>query len=616
MNSSLPLNQLVFVSFDTETTGLSPGKSRIVELSGVKFKSSGAVLSTFTRLINPEMEIPPEATALHGITSDMLFGQPRDLDVIPEFLEWATEDAVLVAHNASFDVSFLQEVFLRLNNNIPALLVSSMPVLDTLSLARELIPKSPNHQLGTLVKFMSLPPGTYHRALADSYHVKNLLCKLLSLFPQIATLAQLDRHTIWLANQPKPLSPYQSENISLVIATTLACLSWLSPAWSFESLENRASDKLTTTGSTTHSGGTRTTRGKSTIQTSPGLQTSKDASSQQPNRLSPQTAASIERHQHLGNQFFKSKDFTNALLEYQMVLRLDPDNFEGHFNLGKTLLAVCDYEEALAEAFALIALQPASPASHLFAGEVWQHKGNISAAYREYKEALSLDSKNATTHAHLADYYCLKGWSSFAITECQHAILLNPALPEPHLVLARVYANKNQPDLAINESKIAVDLAPDDSSIRTEYATILNQLGKYEEAQVEFQKAATQDPRNAAAHLGLSRVLASTNQLPQAISEALKAVALAPTNSDMHVNLAKLYEKQGDCRAAIVQYQLALKLEPNNPRLHQALGMDWKDSGQLNNAIAELLIAKQLLPKDNDIRQALHTLTRKKEKQE
>ena len=169
------LNELQFVAFDVETTGLSPVVARLVELSGVKFSLGSGESDTFSTLIDPEMEIPAEVSQIHGITDEMVSGAPKCSQVVPEFLDWiGGERTVLVAHNAPFDVEFMQVAIDRCQKARPANFV-----LDTLPFSRAVLPQSPDHKLKTLVEYLELAAGEYHRALADSHHVRHVLHKLL-----------------------------------------------------------------------------------------------------------------------------------------------------------------------------------------------------------------------------------------------------------------------------------------------------------------------------------------------------------------------------------------------------------------------------------------------------
>jgi DNA polymerase III epsilon subunit family exonuclease len=188
------VHDTVFVAFDTETTGLSPVACRLVELSGVKFTADGTEISSFQALINPEMHIPEGASAVHGITDDQVWDQPTFQDVVPAFIEWATDpeeegrrgDTVLLAHNASFDIGFLEVAMCKMGMHMPRNLV-----LDTLSLARATIDEAANYRLQTLVEHLGLESEGYHRALADSYHVQHLFLKILDCFADDVTIADI-----------------------------------------------------------------------------------------------------------------------------------------------------------------------------------------------------------------------------------------------------------------------------------------------------------------------------------------------------------------------------------------------------------------------------------------
>jgi len=167
------LDNLTFVAFDVETTGLSPISNALVELSGVKFNLKDDQTETFSTLINPLCEITAQLTSIHGISNDMVASSPTYHTAVPAFLEWAG-DAVFIAHNASFDVEFIRVNISKLGKHCPTNFV-----IDTLVLSRELLRDSPRHQLKTVVDFLGLPPGEYHRALSDSFHVRGIFMKLM-----------------------------------------------------------------------------------------------------------------------------------------------------------------------------------------------------------------------------------------------------------------------------------------------------------------------------------------------------------------------------------------------------------------------------------------------------
>ncbi|MBX9573154.1 MAG: WYL domain-containing protein [Candidatus Obscuribacterales bacterium] len=191
---SRPVRDLTFVAFDTETTGRHPIISRMVEISAIKFKGNGQILGKRTQLINPEQVIPPDVTAIHGITQNMVAQMPKYQEVIPSFVDWMSANngsdhhdmPVMVAHNANFDVGFLQVALSRMQMSMP-----QNAVLDTLSLSRKLIHDSDNHKLKTLIEHLGYEAQTYHRAEADSLHVMKLFLHLISKLDRKCTLGNL-----------------------------------------------------------------------------------------------------------------------------------------------------------------------------------------------------------------------------------------------------------------------------------------------------------------------------------------------------------------------------------------------------------------------------------------
>jgi DNA polymerase-3 subunit epsilon len=157
------LAEVTFVVVDLETTGGSPKDSAITEIGAVKVRG-GTVLGEFQTLVDPGREIPPYISVLTGITSMMVAAAPRIGAVLPGFLEFA-RGAVLVAHNAPFDLGFLKAACAE--NGIPWPTAASV---DTAVLARRLLSRDevPNCKLATLAPYFSATTSPTHRALDDA----------------------------------------------------------------------------------------------------------------------------------------------------------------------------------------------------------------------------------------------------------------------------------------------------------------------------------------------------------------------------------------------------------------------------------------------------------------
>lgn len=148
-----------FVAIDVETTGLDPFKNKIIEIGAAKFLH-GELTVTFSRLINPQCEIPEFITQINGITNEMVQKEKTIEEIMPEFLNFIG-DLPLLAHNCSFDLKFIK-------NNLPPGRDLNNPTIDTLKIARLMFPEFENHKLGTVTKHLGIINENQHRALSDA----------------------------------------------------------------------------------------------------------------------------------------------------------------------------------------------------------------------------------------------------------------------------------------------------------------------------------------------------------------------------------------------------------------------------------------------------------------
>jgi DNA polymerase-3 subunit epsilon len=171
-----PLRKLTFVVFDTETTGLNPSEGdEILQLGAIRIVN-GQILhhETIDQLVDPKRHVPASSVAIHGIDPALLVGQPTIDRVLPHFYNFA-EGAVLVAHNAAFDMRFLQlreeSSGIRFEN----------PVLDTLLLSSIIHPNLKGHGLEGIAERFNITIVGRHTALGDSIVTAEVLIKLIPL---------------------------------------------------------------------------------------------------------------------------------------------------------------------------------------------------------------------------------------------------------------------------------------------------------------------------------------------------------------------------------------------------------------------------------------------------
>jgi len=191
-----PLPEVTFCVIDLETTGGSANYNRITEIGAVTYRG-GERLGTFQTFVNPECEIPPSITLLTGITQSMVMRAPTIGEVLPSLLEFIG-DAVIVAHNARFDMGFINTALVR--DERPPL---TNGVLDTVALSRRLVRGMvPNCTLATLAKRLRLTHQPSHRALDDALATGDLLHFLIEQaagygvvgLDDLATLTKLTNH--------------------------------------------------------------------------------------------------------------------------------------------------------------------------------------------------------------------------------------------------------------------------------------------------------------------------------------------------------------------------------------------------------------------------------------
>ena len=161
-----------YVVFDVETTGLSAVYDTIIELAAVKIKN-GEIIDRFESFANPHKPLSATIINLTSITDDMLQDAPEVEAVLKRFHRWA-EDAVFVAHNASFDMGFLNVGYKKVG-----LEKAANPVIDTLELGRLLYPELKNHRLNTLAKKLDVELTQHHRAIYDAEATGYILLKML-----------------------------------------------------------------------------------------------------------------------------------------------------------------------------------------------------------------------------------------------------------------------------------------------------------------------------------------------------------------------------------------------------------------------------------------------------
>lgn len=198
------MESLSYAIIDIETTGLSPSAEKITEIA-IIIHDGKNVIEEFSTLINPERKIPYRITQITGINSKMVDDAPKFYEIAKQIVE-LTENKIIIGHNVRFDYGFIRNEFKSLGYDY------KRQTLDTIKLARKLIPGKPSYGLGKLCKSLGIENPNRHRALGDATATKTLFELLLSIDANPENLnltgVQSDLSKSLVLNLPKEAGVY------------------------------------------------------------------------------------------------------------------------------------------------------------------------------------------------------------------------------------------------------------------------------------------------------------------------------------------------------------------------------------------------------------------------
>ncbi|MFV0464759.1 MAG: PolC-type DNA polymerase III [Lachnospiraceae bacterium] len=182
-----------FVIFDLETTGFSPARNNIIEIGAVKVQD-GKITDRYSKFVNPCEPIPFEIEKLTGIRDDMVIGEAKIDEVLPEFLKFC-EGAIMVAHNAEFDMGFIKYQLKKRK------IKKSFTVIDTVSLARILLPALHRYKLDTVAKSLGISLEHHHRAVDDAKATAEIFEKFIEMLENRGVTKLLELLTLTNTSQ-------------------------------------------------------------------------------------------------------------------------------------------------------------------------------------------------------------------------------------------------------------------------------------------------------------------------------------------------------------------------------------------------------------------------------
>ena len=198
------LEDSTFVVFDLETTGISAAKHKIIEIGAVKVEG-GQITDRYSTFVNPQRPIPFAIERLTGISDSMVVDAPTIETILPQFLEFC-EGAIMVAHNADFDMGFL-----KLNCREQKI-EREFTYIDTVGLARYLLPGLGKVTLDKVAKAVGVPLNNHHRAVDDAECTAHIYVKFLSMVKErgFSTLNELNREASMSVDRVRKLHSYHA----------------------------------------------------------------------------------------------------------------------------------------------------------------------------------------------------------------------------------------------------------------------------------------------------------------------------------------------------------------------------------------------------------------------
>jgi tetratricopeptide (TPR) repeat protein len=294
--------------------------------------------------------------------------------------------------------------------------------------------------------------------------------------------------------------------------------------------------------------------------------------------------ASARPHNNLANALAQLPGrLRDAVAEYQMALRITPDDANIHYNLANALSQVSDRQaDAIAEYRAALRIDPGYVRAHINLGNrLALSPGGFGEAVAEYEAALRLEPGNADAHYNLGN-------------------LLAKApdrLPE-----------------AVREYRAALAADPGKAEAHNNLGSLLERMpGRMDEAVAEYEAVTRIEPGNGKAHYNLGNLLANSGRMAEAIAEYRAALAIDPGDASAHSNLASaLSQTPGGLAEAVAEYQTALRIEPGSAEVHYNLGNALMSvPGRLPEALAEFDAAVRIQPDFAEARQMLEQLRRR-----
>jgi tetratricopeptide (TPR) repeat protein len=267
---------------------------------------------------------------------------------------------------------------------------------------------------------------------------------------------------------------------------------------------------------------------------------------------------------HLANVLSGRGRVADAVVQYEKMLAVNPDNAEAHQNLGLALQRLGQFESALSHHEAALAIAPKSAVIRVSLADACRHLARHDDAIVHYAQALAINPGLTDAHINLGGCFHMTGRREQAIRSYQRALAINPGLADAHYNLGNLYAEFGNLDAAIVHYERSIALLPTSAEAHNNLANVLSRRGRLEETIEHYKAAIRLKPTYVSAQRSLGDALQSQNQIDGAIVCYRAALAIEPKDAPTLNRLASVLLIAGRLDEASRAYERAIDIAPEN----------------------------------------------------
>ena len=308
-------------------------------------------------------------------------------------------------------------------------------------------------------------------------------------------------------------------------------------------------------------------------------------------RLNPDDADSLYA---LGKLQFRAKRFSDALVSFEGCIRLRPDFANAHFNRGVTLLRLGDKDRALDAFKGAAAVKRDYADAHYQVGVLSREKGNLAGATESLRKAVDLVPTNPLYLRELAILSMLRGDYAGAESLLAKALAADPENAATNSNMAQAKLKLDKPREALAFAQKALSKAPDSAQENYILGLVHEQLGSADEALRYYGMAIQKDPRHASSLINLGGLYDSRGMPDKALPYLQDAVEAAPQSYEAHNNLGSAYLHLDKFSESITQFRRALEIKPDTKITMYNLGLAYSQDGQVSEAKSSFMRVIQL----------------------